>query len=48
MRSLYRIMTAAGTTLCYQAARSAEQAVDIAKLYGHRLASKAEFVCEYL
>lgn len=48
MRSLYRIMTNTGATLCYQVGRSADQAVEIAKMYGHRLASKAEYVCEYV
>ena len=43
---LFRILDAAGRALCFQVARDSKEAVDFAKMYGHRRAHSAEYVRE--
>lgn len=45
MKALYAITDKKGRHLCYQVARSEAQAVDFARMYGHR-AAHAQFVRE--
>lgn len=45
-KSLYRITDKNGSTLCFQVASNKDDAIDFAKMYGHRSARKAEFVRE--
>lgn len=41
---MYRILNAKNATLCFQRAGSAAQAIEFAKMYGHRGARFAELV----
>lgn len=45
MKNMYRITNKAGRTLCFQVAKTEREAVDTARMYGHRAAA-AEFVRE--
>lgn len=45
MKNLYSITDKAGRHLCYQVAKNEQQAVDFARMYGHR-ANNAKFVKE--
>lgn len=44
MKNIYRITNRNGVTLCFQVARSEQEAVSFAKMYGHKSARNAEFV----
>lgn len=46
MKNLYRITNKNGVTLCYQVAKSEKEAIEFARMYGHRGAKGAEFVRE--
>jgi len=46
MKNLYRITNKNGATLCFQVARDEQDALDGARMYGHRGARFAEFVRE--
>lgn len=46
MKNLYEITDRNGIHLCYQVAKSEADAVDTARVYGHRKAAKAVFVRE--
>ena len=46
MKNLYRITNKNGVTLCYQVAKSENEAIEFARMYGHRGAKNAEFVRE--
>lgn len=46
MKNLYEITNKNGVHLCYQTAKSESEAVDFAKMYGHKGAKNAEFVRE--
>lgn len=45
MKNLYRIISRNGATLCFQLGRSEAEALDFARMCGHR-GSAAEFVRE--
>lgn len=44
MKNLYEIKNKKGGHVCYQAAKNKKQAVDFARMYGHKGAAKAAFV----
>lgn len=46
MKNLYRITNKNGVTLCFQIARSEKEAIDFARMYGHKGARQAWFVRE--
>lgn len=46
MKNLYEIKAKNGNHVCYQVAKSEEDAVSCAKMYGHKKAAKAVFVRE--
>lgn len=46
MKNLYRITNKNCVTLCFQVASSEKEAIDFARMYGHRGAKNAEFVRE--
>lgn len=45
MKNLYRIINKRGATVCFQVARSEEEALDTARMYGKK-GKRAEFVRE--
>lgn len=47
MKNLYKVTNKAGKTLCFQVAKTEQEAVSAARnYYGHRTAARAEFVRE--
>ena len=46
MKNLYNITDKLGIHLCYQVANNEEDAVRIARIYGHARAAHAEFIRE--
>lgn len=44
MKNLYSILNRKGIHICYQVAENEKDAIDFAKMHGHKGAAQAEFV----